>query len=82
MDTKQKYVRLKKYDEIIIFPEIIEHSQFRNFEPISAGFCYIEQDKVSCFGESYSLKLKSNPEEDTKLATKQIYGFDAMLKLL
>lgn len=80
METKQKYVRLKKYDEIIIFPEIIEHSEFKNFGVISAGFCYIENDRVLCFGESFSLRLKSD-EEDTKIATKQIYGFDAMLKL-
>lgn len=81
MDTKQKYVRLKRYDEIIIFPQILEHSEFKNLGVISAGFCYIEKDKVLCFGESVSLRLKSNEEEDTKLATKQIYGFDAMLNL-
>ncbi len=80
MDTRQKYVRLKEYDKFIIFSTIIEHSAFANFEPVSAGFCYINPDKqvVSCFGESISLKLKSNPEEDTKFATKQIFGYDAM----
>lgn len=81
MDTKQKYVRLKRYDEIIIFPELLEHSSFKNLEPISAGFCYVNHNRVDCFGESYSLKLKSDPE-DTKLATKQIFGFDAMFALI
>lgn len=73
MIKKHKYVRLKRFDEIIIFPEIIEHSNFKNFEVISAGFCYVEKDQVLCFGESISLKLKSK-EEDTSIATKQFYG--------
>ena len=77
MDTKQKYVRLEQYNEIIIFPEIIQHSDFISMKPISAGFCYVHSDKVVCFGESISLRLKSK-EDDTLIATKQIYGWDAM----
>jgi hypothetical protein len=80
MDTKQKYVRLKEYDEIIIFPQILEHSEFRNLNPISAGFCYVNKDNISCFGRSISLNLDSL-EDDTKMATKQVFGFDAMLAL-
>ena len=49
MDTKQKYVRIKEYNEIIIFPQIIEHSEFRNWNVISAGFCHIYQGKITCF---------------------------------
>ncbi len=79
--TKQKYVRLKEYDSFIFFPEIIDHSTFKHLNPISAGFCYLnDEDIVKCFGHSVSLGIKSNPE-DTKLATKQIYGFDAMLAI-
>jgi hypothetical protein len=82
MDTKQKYVRLKEYDEIIIFPCIIEHRQFKHLDPVSAGFCYVNSNKtVVCFGESYSLDLKSNHIEDSLKATKQIFGVEAMLKL-
>ena len=80
-DTKLKYVRLKEYDEIIIFPMLLEHSTFRNLNPISAGFCYIDQDKVSCFGDSVSLKL-GGLEDDTQQATKQVFGIAAMLALL
>jgi hypothetical protein len=84
MDTKQKFVRLKEYNEVIIFPCVIEHSRFKHFNPISAGFCYVNADKerVDCFGESYSLDLKSDPKKDTIEATKQIFGIDACLKLL
>ena len=81
MNTKQKYVRLKQYNTIIIFPEVLNHSDFKHMDPISAGFCYVRKDRVDCFGESYSLRMKSDPE-DTKIATKQIFGVEAMLTLL
>lgn len=76
MDTKQKYVRLGDYDQIIIFPTIIEHSKFRDMNPISAGFCEIHENKVVCFGKSISLRL-NGMKDDTFIATKQIYGWDA-----
>ena len=81
MDTKQKYVRLKEYNQIIIFPTIIEHSSFKNMDPISAGFCYVNSDKISCFGESISLRLEGM-EDDSFIATKQVFGWDAAEKLL
>jgi hypothetical protein len=71
--SKQKYVRLKEYNEIIIFPCIIEHSKFRFFNPITAGFCYVTRDRVSCFGHSISLRLESDEESDSALATKQLF---------
>lgn len=76
MDTKQKYVRLKEYNQIIIFHTIIEHSTFINLNPISAGFCYVNSNSVQCFGESISLGIRSM-KDDTYLATKQIFGWDA-----
>lgn len=80
--TKQKYVRLKQYNSFIFFPQIIEHSTFKHLDLISAGFCYLDDnDVVNCFGKSISLGIDSDPD-DTKLATKQVYGVDAMLKLL
>jgi hypothetical protein len=79
--TKQKYVRLKNYDSFIFFPQIIEHSTFSHLNPISAGFCYLNDDNVvKCFGRSISLGIDSRIE-DTELATKQVYGIDAMLSL-
>jgi len=72
---KLKYVRTGD-DVIIVFPEYIEHQRFIPFSPKSAGFICIAPKKdltleISCYGESVSLKLKSNPEEDTKLAQWQ-----------
>jgi hypothetical protein len=65
-----------QYKSFVIFPKWIEHSTIKaDWEPISAGFCTISQDKdfqtvISCFGESVSLKLKSNPEKDARYITK------------
>lgn len=76
MDTKQKYIRLKQYGAIIIFPMHIEHKDFKHMNIESAGFCYVNNNKVSCFGESTSLKLKSNPEADSLKATQQLFGYE------
>jgi len=66
---------LEKYNSIIIFPTIIEHKEFRHLEPISAGFCYVNKNKVDCFGKSISLDLESRPE-DSGIATQQLFGSD------
>jgi hypothetical protein len=78
MVKKHKYVRLKKYGEFIFFSELIEHSRFAHLNPISAGFCYLNDGGiVKCFGRSESLGIDSM-EDDSKLATRQVYGCDTM----
>lgn len=76
---KQKYV-ISKNREIIVFSELLQHSEFRKFNPISAGFISFGvkdgNPTCSCYGESISLGLKSNPEEDTKLAKQQLNMMD------
>jgi len=83
MLLKQKYIRTSD-DRIIVFSELLQHNQFKHFNPISAGFISISTKKVEysgqfhhetdckCYGESISLNLKSNEEEDTFLARRQI----------
>lgn len=71
-----KYIRTKN-DEIIVFSSLLVHSEFKRFEPKSAGFINILVDdqgntKCICYGMSISLDLESNPKEDTELATRQI----------
>lgn len=80
---KQKYVKLKN-DEVIIFPCVIEHSTFRGLEPVNAGFCYVNpvMKRIDCFGESVSLRLKSDKRNDTLYATKQVFGVDRMLEMI
>lgn len=85
MVLKQKYIRTSD-DKIIVFSELQQHKEFINFNPVSAGFISFMTKKVEhnmqyyyetdckCYGESVSLDLKSNEEEDTFLAKKQILG--------
>jgi hypothetical protein len=80
MWTKTKYI-VTNDNEIIVFTELLQHSEFRRFEPISAGFISFginEQGNptCSCYGESYSLGIKSRPEEDTLLAKRQLNMLD------
>lgn len=75
-----KYVKTKD-NVIIVFSELLQHSDFRKFEPVSAGFISIgatdrHEPSCVCHGESISLELKSDPEVDTELARKQILGYD------
>lgn len=78
MILKTKYVRTKE-DRIIVFSELNQHSEFKSFEPVSAGFISIGVGEdgnpdCTCYGESVSLSLKSNEVEDTLLAKRQILG--------
>jgi hypothetical protein len=80
MNLKTKYV-ITEDKVIIVFPELIQHSEFKHFNPTSAGFISIGVNKqgnpsCSCYGESISLGLKSNPEKDTELAKKQLNMLD------
>ena len=78
--NRVKYIRTKD-NEIIIFGEIMQHSDFRNFNPVSAGFISFGINKegnptCSCYGESISLNMKSNPEDDTMYAKRQLGMLD------
>jgi hypothetical protein len=74
---KVKYIKTKN-NQIIVFSELQNHSDFKNYDPISAGFISIGINNnnvtCNCFGKSISLGLNSNPEVDTKLAKRQILG--------
>lgn len=80
MFSRVKYV-VTKEREIIVFSELMQHSDFKHFQPISAGFISFGVDKggnpsCSCYGESISLGIKSNPEEDTLMAKRQLNMLD------
>ena len=77
---KVKYIRTEQ-NIIIVFPELMQHSEFKILNPVSAGFISIGaaekfEPTITCLGESVSLKLKSNEIEDTLLARKQILGYE------
>lgn len=78
MVLNQKYIKTDK-GIIIVFPELLQHSQFKSFNPVSAGFIAIGvgedgNPSCTCYGESISLGLKSQEEIDTDLAKRQILG--------
>lgn len=80
MYLKQKYI-ITADEIIIVFPELLQHSEFKSWKPISAGFISFGVNKegnpsCSCYGESISLGLQSNPEEDTKIAKRQLNMLD------
>jgi len=80
MYLKQKYVITENKD-IIVFSELLQHSEFKHFNPISAGFISFGVNKegnptCSCYGKSVSLRLESNPGEDTYLAKIQLDMLD------
>jgi hypothetical protein len=70
-----KYIKTSDYD-IIIFNETLNHSDFKHFKPISAGFIkfYIDDKgelNCQCYGDSFTLGMSSEPIEDSKLAKLQ-----------
>ena len=71
---KAKYIKTI-HDEIIIFPMSMKHTDFRKFDPISAGFIEFLNDFTvfKCTGKSIGLKLESHPE-DTDLANKELFN--------
>lgn len=85
---KTKYIVVTngpgELETMIIFPETTIHKHMaegarvaRAGRPVSAGFLSITTDKkdrprVSAFGESESLGIKSRPEEDSRLAAETL----------
>ena len=80
MWIKQKYV-ITDDNVIIVFPELLQHKEFKHFNPIRAGFISFGVNKegnptCSCYGKSVSLGIESNPEIDTQIAKRQFNMLD------
>lgn len=85
MVFKQKYIKTSD-NVIIVFSALLNHDEFKSFNPVSAGFISINakvQKHVkqwypitdcTCYGKSDSLGLKADEENDTRLAKRQILG--------
>lgn len=76
--NRTKYIKTKN-NKIIVFSELQNHSDFKHFEPVSAGFIVFRIDEhrnptCFCYGESFSLSLES-AFDDTELANRQILGY-------
>lgn len=74
MGMKIKYIKTDT-GKIIMFSELMQHSEFKHMTPVSAGFVSIGINKhgnpsCTCYGESVSLGLVSDPD-DTDIARFQ-----------
>jgi len=74
LPTILKYIILKNKNTPILFPrEPFSHFEIaKNLGGVkSAGFCIIHftegKLKIKCFGDSSTLKIKSNPKEDIEI---------------
>lgn len=77
---KAKYI-ITNNGDIIIFSPGLNHSDFKEFNPVRAGFIEFDLDiqggeiTCNCFGESISLGLKSDTGKDTVIAERHILGY-------
>jgi len=78
---KAKYIRFtslgQAFDACIIFPVGVSHYDMAMLlcgEPASAGFVDVEDNDAYASGESVTLGLKANIDEDSKLLTKMLVG--------
>lgn len=80
-----KYVTLRRgeYRYPVVFPDMIEHSQFEGADVVSAGFFAVGHDEsVTVYGNSKSLKgLGPKPGDDDLLRTF-LDGAESMLVLV
>lgn len=80
MFNNVKYI-ITKDNDIIVFGEIFNHSDFRHMDPIRAGFISFGVNKEGnpscyCYGKSISLDMVSDPELDTQIAKRQLNMLD------
>ena len=77
INPSKKFKYITTLDTAIIFNELLQHKEFKHFNPETAGFCQIlynvdsQRYEATCFGESISLELKADPEID-KFKTERI----------
>lgn len=84
---KSKYIIIGDGNIPVVFPELYEHRRVAiamTDEPLSApgvivgaGFCYIEDNKYVCYGESISLHIKSRNEIDSKILNIKLGTIDS-----
>jgi hypothetical protein len=78
VNYKAKYILFADRNSVfpIVFSETMQHIDvarcLRPLTPESAGFCYIEEGRYVCYGESVSLGIKSNGDADGILLNKYL----------
>lgn len=74
MHFKSKYI-VSRDGTPVMFAEMLTHADvaralFGNTPIIGAGFCYIEDNRYVCYGESVSMRVKSRGEQDAEMLNR------------
>ena len=74
---KAKYIVIipDHFELPMIFSEMMAHSDVTRSlggEVVGAGFCHIENDAYTCYGESTSLNIKSRHAVDAEILNKML----------
>lgn len=79
---KAKYIIIKQgtFEVPLVFSELNQHSDVAYAlggvqNVVGAGFCFIDEDRYQCYGESISCKVKSRGEVDSKILNR-LLGVD------
>lgn len=79
MASKYIIIKADGFEQPIVFPELMQHTAVAHMmtngdkeRVVSAGFCVVNEDgKYSCYGESWSLGIKSR-EGDSRVLTRML----------
>jgi hypothetical protein len=82
MVMKAKYIILKQgtFEVPFVFSELNQHADVAfalggERSVVGAGFCFVDEDRYHCYGESISCKVKSRGEVDAKILNR-LLGVD------
>ena len=74
---KSKYIIIKQgpFELPFVFSDMSQHADVARAvgsvsDVVGAGFCFIDEDRYHCYGESVSCKVKSRPEQDAKILNR------------
>ena len=74
---KSKYIIVEQggFPIPFVFSDLCTHSDIARAvggTVTSAGFCFIDEERYHCYGESVSCKVKSNGDEDSKILNRML----------
>lgn len=77
---KCKYIVVKQggFTLPFVFSELSTHSDIAHAvggDVVGAGFCFIDEDRYHCYGQSVSCNVKSNGEMDANILNR-LLGVD------
>ena len=74
---KCKYIIVKQgsIEQPFVFSELSIHADIARAvggEVVGAGFCFINEDRYCCYGESVSCKVKTRGEKDENVLNRML----------